>query len=594
MATPIASVVPSRTSGVAPLAVFFDATGTTGDVTNAFRDLFYMWNFGDSDAGTWSAGSNTSFSKNFATNAVAAHVYDTPGTYTWTMLVWDGTNVDTETGTITVSDPDTVYAGTNTICVSTSGNFTGAPAGCVQVTDSDFDVNLDTYIGTTKRVLFRRGETFVSSASVSIADNGPWTIGAFGSGSAKAIVDCTQSAGNIITLAGAAGVYPNDGRIMELDMSQSTGTTTSSIKATGNFDQLLVYKNYIHDIGDGFFLSVDNINVVGNTRVWDQIFVVDNTIENINGGAGTHGVYAFATQFALMGNVIDDTVDSEHLVRLDYLLKAVVAHNTLTNSASAKETIAIRGAQQDSGGASYLQYVLATPCPTRYVVVTDNNIEVLNAAEGIKVGPANGTIVNSLLDIITERNYYYGPAGSVGQGAVYTKATRHTSRNEVVNANNWLYFTALIATEATTGSPAASYVFGKNITMYSDGDSGNGTAYIAYAEAGVTNSTLINSLAYVPNATSTTSAILDGSGGGLTGSNNVSDADIKNTNPFVSTPTTMPASFVVSISSYAANGGTASFPAQQSDFFNAFDKSDDNRIGAVVQDGEQQIKGVAA
>jgi len=223
MAAPIASVVPSRTSGVAPLAVFFDATGTTDAVTTRpFHDLFYMWNFGDSDAGTWSAGSNTSFSKNFATNAVAAHVYDTPGTYTWTMLVWDGTNVDTETGTITVSDPDTVYAGTNTICVSTSGNFTGAPAGCVQVTDSDFDVNLDTYIGTTKRVLFRRGETFVSSASVSIADNGPWTIGAFGSGSAKAIVDCTQSAGNIITLAGAAGVYPNDGRVMELDMSQST------------------------------------------------------------------------------------------------------------------------------------------------------------------------------------------------------------------------------------------------------------------------------------------------------------------------------------------------------------------------------------
>ena len=55
----IPAVLATRTTGVAPLAVFFDASGTTDTVETPypFHELDYSWNFGDSGAGNWTYGS---------------------------------------------------------------------------------------------------------------------------------------------------------------------------------------------------------------------------------------------------------------------------------------------------------------------------------------------------------------------------------------------------------------------------------------------------------------------------------------------------------------------------------------------------------
>ena len=54
-----------RDTGISPLLVFFDATGTTDSSitgnTTAFQDVTYTWNFGDTGASgtdTWAYGSN--------------------------------------------------------------------------------------------------------------------------------------------------------------------------------------------------------------------------------------------------------------------------------------------------------------------------------------------------------------------------------------------------------------------------------------------------------------------------------------------------------------------------------------------------------
>src|SRR3990172_2937982 len=83
------SITPSlesaRTSGVAPLAVFFDATGTTATGTNhPFHELEYRWDFGDLASGNWRT---TGLPKNKAMGPVAAHVFETPGTYPVTLTV---------------------------------------------------------------------------------------------------------------------------------------------------------------------------------------------------------------------------------------------------------------------------------------------------------------------------------------------------------------------------------------------------------------------------------------------------------------------------------------------------------------------------
>ena len=133
------SLAPARTSGVAPLAVFFDASGTTdvGVTARPFHDLEYTWDFGDPTAGTWAYGAQPGVSsKNSATGPVAAHVFEKPGTYTVTLTAFDGTNTVTTSKTITVDDPDVVFAGSGTVCMSTSGTFTNCPSGASHVTTS--------------------------------------------------------------------------------------------------------------------------------------------------------------------------------------------------------------------------------------------------------------------------------------------------------------------------------------------------------------------------------------------------------------------------------------------------------------------------
>jgi PKD repeat protein len=146
---------------VAPLAVFFDATGTTSTgTTRPFHELGYQWNFGDALA-TWDT---TGSSKNLATGGVAAHVFEQPGTYTVTLTVTDGVNSQTTTSTITVQDPNTVFSGANTtLCYRNGASGRGCwrlSRRCGRVQSSTWPTIVNNYAQTEKRVLLKRGDVF--------------------------------------------------------------------------------------------------------------------------------------------------------------------------------------------------------------------------------------------------------------------------------------------------------------------------------------------------------------------------------------------------------------------------------------------------
>ena len=195
-----ASMSPSRTTGVAPLYVNFDMTGTTStDSTNPTHECFFATDFGDSGAGTWANGVQSAglTSKNAGYGPVTGHVYETPGTYTVTMSVTDGVNTATKTGTIVVQDPDVVYAGTDTICLSHSGNFTGKPTGALEVdTSGNTDMYAD-WIGiavrTGKRILFCKAVSWTCSASMLMAGLNGTTVGGYGTGAARSVKFGTTS-----------------------------------------------------------------------------------------------------------------------------------------------------------------------------------------------------------------------------------------------------------------------------------------------------------------------------------------------------------------------------------------------------------------
>lgn len=133
-------------TGVAPLYVHFDASTTTavGLTSIPFHELYFYWTFGDSASGaTWGYGTNAGAAlKNEASGPIAAHVFETAGSYTVTLTAYhlsSGGSLTISapvTKTITVTAADTVFAGNNTVCISKVGDFVGAPAGVDYVAKS--------------------------------------------------------------------------------------------------------------------------------------------------------------------------------------------------------------------------------------------------------------------------------------------------------------------------------------------------------------------------------------------------------------------------------------------------------------------------
>lgn len=190
------SFVASRTggtsfSGAAPLFVFFDASGTTSSdsaINSAanggnWRNIKHAFDFGTSDS-TWALTGN---SKNtFDGASLTAKVFESAGTYTvnCTHRAAGTGNKAATPITITVSDPNVVYAGTATVCVNGTGSNDGlGPSGCLYVSSVSS-------LAANTRYLYKKGGTF-SAPSIS---NSNIRVGSYGSG-AKPIISSGVSIG---------------------------------------------------------------------------------------------------------------------------------------------------------------------------------------------------------------------------------------------------------------------------------------------------------------------------------------------------------------------------------------------------------------
>jgi hypothetical protein len=331
------SVQMSRTSGVAPLAVFFDSSQTThtNGATRPFRDLAYSWDFDDPTAGTWSHSAEP---KNVARGPLAAHVFDKAGSYDVTVTVRDAAgNQSNKTVRITVTDPNSHYSGTKTICVSTGSNFTGCPSGAAHVTQSDFDTALRDHLATNRRILFRRGDTFQSSQNNNYAHAGPITIGAYGSGARP-----------VITLVNGIGTKPNlqlgstktqvvkDWRIMDLDMRSSLYDGESAIKGGSRVEDILIYRVGVTDYPNGVAFFASTLRYWG-VPVHKGLFVVDGDMSRSAAPkqAGSYPITWAGEWTALMGTSSYNTGSPTALFRGDVVKRSVIQHNDLGPRATA-------------------------------------------------------------------------------------------------------------------------------------------------------------------------------------------------------------------------------------------------------------------
>ena len=315
-------------SGVAPLAVMFDATASSlgGSGTYAFHDLTYDFNFGNNSGQTWGI---SGASKNTQSGGpLAAHVFELPGTYSVRVRVSAPNGQYHESSvSVTVQDAAAFYAGTRTVCVSSSANYAGCPSGAAQQTT--LPSSLD-----GKRVLLRRGESF-AAISVRNEDDGV-QVGAYGTGAKPRI----QSA-QIGTGRGGTGDFPDDITVMDLDIANGIDQTASASK-------VLILRNDLDDPGS----TVNNGIVIGSAiDYWapadpyrtapvsafynpHEIFIVENRVIGSTEGDDTPlaNLQAVASRLALLGN--DFGRASQHTVRLYRAHKSVIAHNALRGMSS--------------------------------------------------------------------------------------------------------------------------------------------------------------------------------------------------------------------------------------------------------------------
>lgn len=527
----------SRTSGVAPLAVHFSAGFNPSSANDrGFHNYEYSWGFGDFSSGNWGT---TGKSKNTAKGPVAAHVYETPGTYTASLTIKNasGAVVDTESFTITVTNPDEVFSGTNTTCISTDSDFTGCPAGARQVTTNDIS-QIANYVGAGSRVLLHRGSSWTSSGISMPSNTGPVSIGAYGAGTSRDAK--TGICGNApqITMTGGTFFNLNNKQNWRLSDLSFSGPSNLDL-VTGGIDNQRIL--FLRIKAEGFSVAIgwSHWNNYADDLI-DQMAVVECSVLNSN----TNNMYVGSERLMLLGNVSKDPITS-HNVRVWQAYLGVCSNNDLSgssiNSTSGRHVLKYTGPGY-STFAGVNEY--CTPAPrtgclehrTQFNVISDN---ILGTAGPwpVSIGPQDTATDSYLSDIIFERNQYYADYGTksaiLTSIAIGLEAGYSTIRNNIVDgtgAGN--DFTGVrIWQRGVEPAPAYNEVY--NNTIYRSDTGVNSQCGIS-VEAAAAGTKVINNAISFPNSTYTTA--INNSSSDLVQSNNVYSKDCGFTSPTNSSP----------------------------------------------------------
>lgn len=412
-------------TGPAPLAVFFDATATTSATYEPFREAGYHFDFGyatPTTPGTWAYSGKPK--GNQIGGPVAAHVYETPGTYTASVRAQlpNGTYQD-KFVTVVVQDPNTVYAGAATVCVSLAGNFSGAPSGATTTT------TVPATAASNTRYLFRAGETYSASSFAIAHGTSGIMIDSFGTGARPVIKQIfptrpfTNSSSQltkvVVTNCSLDQVVIGFGDYILCHKCDNWGNTTSDGGFTSN-------------VTTEYFAANPPSNTAAQNSRWSRNLVLSECTIASN-SAGSYSAYSMGTFHTFIGT--DFTVNgvaSTHCLRFPFLYKAFIAHNRLRAPIFDRHYIKIH-----SRGTQEFSYDLTiSPSPlSRFVVVTDNQCISANVEQWFALGPQNAQSSELLQDIIVERNSFPSLGTTTPQTAVVITGNRMTVRDSTVS--NW-------------------------------------------------------------------------------------------------------------------------------------------------------------
>jgi len=529
----------SRTTGVAPLAITFDALATTAPLLTAlpFSEIHYEWRFGDDRGTFWSYGANAGGNnKNIAFGPVAAHVFETSGTFTVELIASQINNAGqliqttTTLPNIVVTNADTVFADAATICISQNSlpvqGVNGVPATAAVQQVADWST-VATLAQTYKRILLKRGDTWSVTTGVAldqVSRTGEGIIGAYGTG-AKPILELNYD-GTIIT----TDADVSDWRFMDLSMTANgTGPrpNSRSVYLVGSTDLLV--------------LRCDTTGALYDAHVADAdgVYIVDSILGPVEPYAGSAVGYCLyeskTTRMHMMGTRAYG--NTTHGVRLQGATLSSFDCNTVNDSAAGTpgNVFTLRGWSPYTG-TEWTENVVIT----RNVFTGNaNNLAVFGCH------PQFNTSEERIRRVIADGNFVSGVT-SLG---FFSVATEFTVRNNLfVTSNNT---NVEMRGESSVGSPFPTQSFFYNNTLYSTASGSSHTAFLLTGT--ISGMVLTNNIAYAPNATTT--FLTDGTGAEVTTANNSSDSQIKNDRPWAAVTPVDAVDYTPS-GSYAVDGGT--------------------------------------
>jgi len=514
----------SRLTGVAPLSVFFNADLELGAVDRTFRDNYYYWEFDDSGAGTWANGKD----KDFAIGACANHVFESAGTFSVTCKTYSSTLalIGTDAFEVTVTDPDTVFPTTATICISDTAqdDFVGKPTGALEVTTDDLATALETHLGAGKRVLLNRGAAWTTTSTLSLptGEEGIY-LGAYGTGTnedAWGIFDnapsiTTTNTSDFIDMSNRQGI-----RLLDLKFTGSTSSGASILGGSMNLEGLLAHK-----------LDTTGFDIPINWTHWRNgaasTDALNMSIVSCRLDAGhSYGAYIGAENLTFMGNKVSEFFG--HAVRVWWADKGVIEHSDISGStAGSAHTFKMHGPAEDDIGDYASTGSSGLPTRTQFAIIS-NNIFGQAGAWYLSIGPQSTNDYNERLqDIIIERNLCSSQHGRDGTTdlRIFLKLSghNHTVRNNIFDLTKASPFVTgiSIGRHSIEWEPEGIDIY--NNTIYRGDDGGAQTddnAGIGISE-GATDMNASNNLVSSPYATGDTWAVRDSSVEGATLNNNV-------------------------------------------------------------------------
>ena len=414
----VISVNTSRTSGVGPLSVFFDATGTTGLANDgffannaAYMDATFSWSF-DAD--------NNDPDRKYkrASGFLVAHVFEEPGVYRVQLNVYDAAgNAASKDIYITVSE----FTG-QTYYVAADGSDSNSGLSMNDPFRTPAYALSSSILRPNVRVLFKNGHTFIISNQVTISDeSGPIIIGGYSDpddpSTDRPIIYTTAVNSNYSTIHFWNSRDIRITNIAARATAQSSENPRYPYGIGWGYDCTDMIKFRTEEYSNGGM----SLSPVGRYNTIAECQFHDTTQTGYTSSAeGTNDGNAIIGNWVYDKNTVD-TSNEEHIFRLQGGSRYFIAHNTFGSNIRVNyDALTIRGNSEriviyKNKMTGYVQacwpQVRDSYEEYQHHIIFDSNLII---GQGLYENDRGGAIALRAKDIVIRNNIIYDYQYGIG------------------------------------------------------------------------------------------------------------------------------------------------------------------------------------